>query len=439
MKHELTMSTFFDGRISKKNRSHRTPKKKLCLNNIKYIDMDGVYHITTKIDNLEDLIHLAETYIPGKQYNINLQRIHKIRHELIQLNAMVGLTNIKKSIIDNVIFFVQNLQDRANDMIHIVIQGPPGVGKTMLGQLLGNIYHKLGVIEPPQGHDIPLNNTRNNTLNNSMDNVNKFKSTKTTKSTKSTNLTLKLNLNSNFDFGSNSNSNSNSNYHSNPEQQTCKFRCVKRSDLIGKYLGWTAEKTQAVIDSCIGGVMFIDEAYALGNSQKTDSFSKECIDTINQNLTERKNQFLCIVAGYKDDLDACFFSYNPGLKRRFPFVYTIDAYNADELAQIFVSMIKNDGSQWTITDQESRKDAFHQFFQDNLGSFKNMAGDMETLFFYTKLAHSRRIFGLNSEHRHIITLEDIIHGFTMFKTNREPLMNGGNPEVSPESLAYMYV
>ena len=67
-----------------------------------------------------------------------------------------------------------------------------------------------------------------------------------------------------------------------------KFKLVKRSDLIGEYLGQTAVKTQKVIDSIIGGVLFIDEAYSLGNSEKRDSYSKECLDTINRNLTENE-------------------------------------------------------------------------------------------------------------------------------------------------------
>ena len=67
------------------------------------------------------------------------------------------------------------------------------------------------------------------------------------------------------------------------------FRVVKRADLIGKYLGHTAQKTQKVIDSCRGGVMFIDEAYSLGNSEGRDIYSKECLDTLNQNLTENTN------------------------------------------------------------------------------------------------------------------------------------------------------
>lgn len=352
------------------------PKTKLCFNNIKYVDSDNVYHLAPTINTIEDLIRLGDLYIPGKQYNIDLRKVHKIRQDLVDLNDMVGLKNVKQSILNNILFFVQNLQDQMSDMIHIVIQGPPGVGKTKLGKILGNIYYKLDVINDP--------------------------------------------LKDLYNYGCNAGK--------------CRFRCVKRGDLIGKYLGWTVEKTQQVIDSCLGGVMFIDEAYSLGNAENTDSFSKECIDTINQNLTERKNQILCIVAGYKDDLDSCFFSYNAGLKRRFPFVYTIDAYTSDELCQIFMSMVEKHDSNWTV--DVKAQSSLKQFFKKNLESFKNMAGDMETLFFHTKLAHSRRIFGLNSCNRYIITFDDVDKGFVMFRENRDPL-SGKNESVST-SLSHMY-
>src|SRR4029078_8344221 len=113
------------------------------------------------------------------------------------------------------------------------------------------------------------------------------------------------------------------------------FTLVTRSDLIAKYLGQTAIKTQEVINNCEGGVMFIDEAYALGHSEGRDSFSKECLDTLNQNLSEKRD-FLCIIAGYKDALEKCFFSMNDGLARRFNFRYDIESYTPEELMEIFL-------------------------------------------------------------------------------------------------------
>lgn len=92
--------------------------------------------------------------------------------------------------------------------------------------------------------------------------------------------------------------------------------------------------TQQVFDDAKGGILFIDEAYSLGNPEQRDSFSKECIDTINQNLTENKDTVV-FIAGYKDQLNESFFSYNPGLNRRFKMRLTIDKYNAPDLREIF--------------------------------------------------------------------------------------------------------
>lgn len=114
---------------------------------------------------------------------------------------------------------------------------------------------------------------------------------------------------------------------------------MKRSDLIGKYLGHTAKLTQEVFDNSKGGILFIDEAYSLGNPEQRDSFSKECIDTINQNLTENKDTVV-FIAGYKEQLNESFFSYNPGLNRRFKMRLTVDKYNAEDLRQIFIKKLK---------------------------------------------------------------------------------------------------
>jgi hypothetical protein len=90
------------------------------------------------------------------------------------------------------------------------------------------------------------------------------------------------------------------------------FRKVTRSDLVAGYLGQTAIKTRKVIDECLGGVLFIDEAYSLGNAEGRDSFAKEAIDMINQYLSERKKDFMFIVAGYSDDTGTPAIAANPG-------------------------------------------------------------------------------------------------------------------------------
>ena len=175
-------------------------------------------------------------------------------------------------------------------------------------------------------------------------------------------------------------------------------------------MGTTAKKVSDLIESCEGGVMFIDEAYSLGNEEKRDSFAKECIDTINQHLSENKCNLLCIIAGYKDALDKCFFSYNEGLRRRFPFVYTIEKYTSGELCLIFKKMITDIG--WSI-DNISEK-----FFKDNYECFNNMGGDMETLLFICKIEHSKRTLFFPDQ-RKKINNEDLERGLKIFKVNKD--------------------
>ena len=114
-----------------------------------------------------------------------------------------------------------------------------------------------------------------------------------------------------------------------------KFNKVTRADLVAGYLGQTAIKTKEAIKNSLGGVLFIDEAYALGNSEKRDSFAKECIDTLCEGLSDHKEELMVIIAGYENELNSCFFSYNQGLDSRFTWRFKTDDYSYKELNLIF--------------------------------------------------------------------------------------------------------
>lgn len=331
-------------------------------------DEDWEYkEINRNINDINDLIELGKMYDATQKikYNIDLYTLSRLVEPLEKLNSMIGLDNIKKNLVGQIIYHLQKLDNTEDDMMHTVIQGSPGVGKTMLGHILGDIYFNMGIIKG--------NKKRGR------DGENKYE-----------------------------------------------FKVVKRSDLIGKYLGHTAVKTQKVIDYCKGGVLFIDEAYSLGNPEGRDSFSKECLDTLNQNLTENKGNLLCIIAGYKDALDKCFFSYNEGLARRFTFRYTIDPYTYEELRLIFIKMVKD--INWSINEEEIPID----FFKDNYSCFKNMAGDIETLIFNIKIEHAKRVF-CKPECRKILKFEDIKKGFDIFCENR------GAKKEEPSVWKSMYI
>jgi SpoVK/Ycf46/Vps4 family AAA+-type ATPase len=330
------------------------------------------------VESIDDLIEMGYQYHCKKRRKykgVDLKRLFNLIEPLTELKNMVGMKSVKESMVDQILFFLQKLnkKDKCNvcvncqnnvkcnevksendDMLHTIVTGPPGVGKTELGKILGKVYKAMGILS--KGH----------------------------------------------------------------------FMVAKRPDLIAKYLGQTAPKTQAFIDKCKGGVMFIDEAYSLGNPEARDSFSKECIDTLNQNLTERRD-FLCIIAGYEDSLESSFFSFNEGLKRRFSFKYVVDKYTGPELKEIFLIKIKKED--WCFIGDI---DELERFFKNNVESFPRFGGDVETLFLKVKIQHSRRVMFKDEDLRKKITMEDIKKGFEKFASHRK------TKDELPEKIMTMY-
>ena len=190
------------------------------------------------------------------------------------------------------------------------------------------------------------------------------------------------------------------------------FKKATRSDLIAGYLGQTAIKTRDIMQDCLGGVLFIDEAYALGNPEKRDSFAKECIDTLCEGLSDNKENLMVIIAGYEEDLNKCFFSYNQGLNSRFPWRFKTDDYSAEDLNLIFQKKIKDAG--WSLQEP-----LHNSWFDKQMDYFKYYGRDMETLFSKTKIAHSRRVFCRKKEDKTKITKIDLEKGLKMFLDNNE--------------------
>ncbi len=317
------------------------PKKLVVLTN------DEKQEINNYLQNLTDLtslINLDKIELEKKEKFRSVQKCDILLNcvEVAkELNNLIGLDKIKQDIFKHICYYSNNLQ-KDEDLNHIIITGPPGVGKTELSKIIAKLYLKLGFL-------------KNNVI-----------------------------------------------------------KSFKRSDLIGKYLGETSIKTQNAIDSCIGGVMLIDEAYSLGSNSKNsdDIYSKECIDTLNRNLTENNNKFLCIIIGYEKNIENDILSKNEGLNRRFGTRFAIPSYSKTELFNIFCLKL----AKWKFNDINYIK---NKILNSNSEIFNFHAADMDILFKLIRFEYGLRIAKTIDEPDFIITNSDFDAAFTTFKNQKQ--------------------
>ena len=164
-----------------------------------------------------------------------------------------------------------------------------------------------------------------------------------------------------------------------------------RAKLVAGYSGQTAIKTNQLVDEAIGGVLFIDEAYTL-KSNDSDAFGAEAIDTLLKRLEDDRGKFICIVAGYTDQMHD-FIDTNPGLKSRFTQTIHFDDYTPDELTQIFLNLAA--GKKFTV-DDNTKASIHRQFEQLYLRRDKNFGNARE----------ARRIFNeaVEKQSQRLVTL-----------------------------------
>lgn len=310
--------------------------------------------------NINDNVLLDENNLynfMGKKYSINPKKIMNLVKPIKLLNSMIGMTEVKKSILG----FISNFLhiNKNNGMLNTAIYGKPGIGKTDLGKIICMIYTALELV--------PTN----------------------------------------------------------------KFKLVKASDLIGQYVGHTRQKTKDVLNEADGGVLFIDEAYSLtsGSTEKA-SFGKECIDTINQELSENRNNLVIIIAGYEEDINNGFFKINQGLERRFPFRYILKDYNKNDMKNILLRMLRLNNNIYLYENKNDEEETITEEYLisifDDMKYFENSGGDIENLITHIGIANSFRTFGKLPSHKNIYTKTDFKNGFKMFKKHK---LNVNNKDI----------
>ncbi len=178
---------------------------------------------------------------------------------------------------------------------------------------------------------------------------------------------------------------------------------VTRADLVGRYVGHTAPLTRSVIESAVGGVLFIDEAYSLyrGND---DSFGLEAIDTLVKGMEDMRENLIVILAGYTDEMNE-FLTANSGLKSRFPNIIEFPDYTAEELLAIAKLTVKNKGYTLNSDCDKPLLDYFERKQKEN--ARENGNGRMaRNLIEAAVLNQSKRIIAEKSDNLEELILSD---------------------------------
>jgi len=183
---------------------------------------------------------------------------------------------------------------------------------------------------------------------------------------------------------------------------------VDRSGLVAGFVGQTALKTQEVIGKALGGVLFIDEAYALTNQESPNDFGQEAVEVILKGMEDNRDDLIVIVAGYTD-LMRDFIHSNPGLESRFNKYFQFEDYNGEQLAEIFRSQCKKNG--YTLNDETDKAaaEAFKLMYESRDENFGN-ARDVRNIFETAIARQANRVAAMENptkEDLMALTIEDL--------------------------------
>lgn len=398
------------------------------------------------VKTLEDLINLSDTMLQTNCYynNIDNSMLARIAPYLKELNKMIGLTDIKQSITNQMLYYLQHLHLESNEFLGTQntasSQAPPNPQNPVIASLLSEIYSdpsrgRFSRFSPPQPIIMPpvamtrqisvtqlhasrtlLSMSQQGSLNNPSDSA---------QVSMSSSLEDKKAISRLYENGEYLHTVITGPpgagktqvakilsciYHNlnifKTKNKPMELKVANRNDFIAKYLGQTADKTRKFLDSCLGSVVFIDEAYSVGHPPDSngDSYVNEALDTLNEYMSSHKDDICIILAGYEKELDERFFRINPGLRRRFKWHHNIGEYTGEELHKIFLGKVSQ--GCWKLAESDAK--LIENYIISNKKQFIFGGGDMEQLFSIAKIQSSIRTFPLADCDRRCIVLQDVL-------------------------------
>lgn len=380
---------------------------------------------------------------------------------LTELKSMIEMVDIKKSIVNQIKFLITNHARKSTTdnirsksagfeghMLHSVISGNPGTGKTSVGMILAKIWMSLGFVkrnaedkQTESNPNVKINSIINESYRQRIseleesqyNNHRKFIRIKellgqyyeTTGELRHQMIKLRqepedimnkcdslLGLSRDLRFGLDeiirevNVEDPNMAYDcglielatsatlSTPdeidpyEDVDPKFVVAAREDLIAEYLGQTAPKTKKVLESARGGVLFIDEAYSLCNMDggSKDRYGEECLTTINEFMSLHPDEIIIIFAGYTKLLFSSIFRAQPGLLRRCAQFFEIKDYTNKGLAKIFTRQLNKNN--WELDPDVD----IEQIFEENTDIIRDNGGFTDKLALQSKIAYGASKF-----------------------------------------------
>ncbi|WP_295620189.1 AAA family ATPase [uncultured Intestinimonas sp.] len=183
---------------------------------------------------------------------------------------------------------------------------------------------------------------------------------------------------------------------------------VDRSGLVAGFVGQTAIKTGEAVQKALGGVLFIDEAYALSNHDSPNDFGQEAIETLLKGMEDHREDLVVIVAGYTDLMEG-FLHSNPGLESRFNKYFYFEDYDGAQLMEIFLSLCEKNGYALQKEGEEAVRAWFQRLYAERDENFGN-ARDVRNRFERAVARQADRVAALDGptkEQLMELTLEDL--------------------------------
>ena len=415
---------------------------------------------------LDKLILLFEKYIKDDDPKLASVKSPKLLLKYLRelKNNIIGLDKVKDSIATQTMYLLTN-SSQQSPMLHTVIYGPPGVGKTSIGVLLAKIWHSLGLLESNMKQSssfskIPLLNTNNTNLSLQLLTValiyiyvigsllsTVFKGVYRKVGWLGVLFIIiflffalmwlyslmKPKINPKF-LANLTNPSKNPNSPKTTPKLTTSvkddqvIKLASRDDLVAGFLGQTAIKTKELLEANLGKVIFVDEAYSLYHPGYNggDPYGMEALTTLNQYMSEHAGEIVVIFAGYKNLLEKGVFKAQPGLVRRFMWQFECDPYDAEQLFSIFKIQLLKQG--FKLADENATFKLIQQYYSN----FSSYAGDTEKLCFFASLEFTKDTFSKDSNANKLLTPGQIERAILTLKENN--IKNKSSNESQPSDL-----